>query len=120
VLLGVAVVRAHRARLGGAAGTVHWDKIDRLPKDLVLAAPGSRLMFDDRIYKRGALTLHALRVKLGDKVFFDMLRAWTKARAHKGVDTERFISHAEGFAKRSLAPFFDKWLWRKSLPDLPN
>ena len=33
------------------------------------------------------------------------------------VDTERFISHAEGFAKRSLAPFFDKWLWRKSLPD---
>jgi len=99
---------------------VHWDKIDRLPKDLVLAAPGSRLMFDDRIYKRGALTLHALRVKLGDKVFFDMLRAWTKARAHKGVDTERFISHAEGFAKRSLAPFFDKWLWRKSLPDLPS
>ena len=108
-----------RASAGRQART-HWDKVNKLPKDLVLGDPGPLLMFDDRIYKRGALTLHALRVKLGDKVFFEMLRAWTKARAHKGVDTPRFIAHAEGFAGRSLAAFFDRWLWRKSLPDLPN
>ncbi len=31
------------------------------PQDLLLADPGPRDMFDDRVYKRGALTLHALR-----------------------------------------------------------
>ena len=31
------------------------------PQDLLLSDPGPRDMFDDRVYKRGALTLHALR-----------------------------------------------------------
>ena len=39
-------------------------------------------MFDDRVYKRGALTLHALRRAVGDEAFFALLRAW--------VDTHRF------------------------------
>ena len=33
----------------------------RSPQDLLLADPGPRDMFDDRVYKRGALTLHVLR-----------------------------------------------------------
>ena len=48
-----------------------------LPQDLVLGDPGPELMFDDRVYKRGALTLHALRLTVGDDAFFDALRAWT-------------------------------------------
>ena len=32
------------------------------PQDLVVADPGPEPMFDDRLYKRGALTLHALRL----------------------------------------------------------
>ncbi len=54
----------------------HWRRIARLPDDLLLADPGPALMFDDRVYKRGALTLHALRTELGDEVFFGMLREW--------------------------------------------
>ena len=38
--------------------------------------PGRRRMFDDRVYKRGALTLHALRRAVGDGRFFALLRAW--------------------------------------------
>ena len=37
------------------------------PQDLLLADPGPRDMFDDRVYKRGALTLHALRTHIGDE-----------------------------------------------------
>ena len=33
------------------------------PQDLLLSDPGPRDMFDDRVYKRGALTLHALRTR---------------------------------------------------------
>ena len=48
----------------------HWSRLDGLPQDLVLADPGPALMFDDRVYKRGALLLHALRLTIGDEVFF--------------------------------------------------
>ncbi|MGO8935875.1 MAG: M1 family metallopeptidase, partial [Mycobacterium sp.] len=47
------------------------------PQDLLLADPGPRDMFDDRVYKRGALTLHALRGRLGDEKFFALLKDWT-------------------------------------------
>ena len=40
----------------------------------MLADPGPDLMFDDRVYKRGALTLHALRLTVGDDAFFAMLQ----------------------------------------------
>ena len=40
----------------------HHERLSGLEQDLVLADPGPELMFDDRVYKRGALTLHALRL----------------------------------------------------------
>ena len=47
------------------------------PQDLLLSDPGPRDMFDDRVYKRGALTLHVLRRTIGDDDFFALLRDWT-------------------------------------------
>ena len=46
-----------------------------LGQDFFLADPGPDLMFDDRVYKRGALTLHALRLSIGDDAFFSLLKA---------------------------------------------
>ena len=42
------------------------------PSDLILADPGPARMFDERVYKRGALVLHALRGRIGDET---LLRA---------------------------------------------
>ena len=39
----------------------HHARLAELPQDLVLGDPGAADMFDDRVYKRGALTLHELR-----------------------------------------------------------
>ena len=50
--------RAERRPAGAVSTTA---RLRRLPQDLVLGDPGPRDMFDDRVYKRGALTLHALR-----------------------------------------------------------
>ena len=50
----------------------------RARQDLLLADPGPATMFDDRVYKRGALTLHALRLTVGDDAFFDLLREWVE------------------------------------------
>ena len=48
----------------------HWKRLDDLPQDLLLGDPGPDDMFDDRVYKRGALLLHALRLTIGDDTFF--------------------------------------------------
>ena len=66
----------------------------RADQDLVLGDPGPELMFDDRVYKRGALLLHALRLTLGDDAFFDALRAWATDHAHSTVSTEMFVDFA--------------------------
>ena len=48
----------------------YWQRLTDLPQDLLLADPSPQLMFDDRVYTRGALTLHALRRTVGDDRFF--------------------------------------------------
>ncbi|RYV49758.1 M1 family metallopeptidase [Pengzhenrongella frigida] len=69
-----------------------------LPQDLVLADPGPAHVFDDRVYKRGALTLHALRGALGDDAFFALVRAWTKEHADLSVTTTEFRGHCAAHA----------------------
>ena len=78
-----------------ASAQTHWSRLARLPQDLVLADPGPVLMFDDRVYKRGALTLHALRLQVGDGVFFELLRDWVQSHRHGSVTTDEFVDLVE-------------------------
>ena len=55
-------------------------------------------MFDDRVYKRGALTLHALRGRLGDEKFFALLKDWTTRYRHGNAVTDEFT----GLGRRVL------------------
>ncbi|MGV1009589.1 MAG: M1 family metallopeptidase [Dermatophilaceae bacterium] len=98
----------------------HWRRIAGLPADLLLADPGAALMFDDRVYKRGALTLHALRTELGDKAFFGMLRDWVTTNRYAGVTTPMFVAHVEKWAGRSMDAVFDPWLFSKKVPRSGN
>jgi len=77
-------------------------------------------MFDDRVYKRGALTLHALRSALGDDAFFALLREWTAAHRNRTVTTTEFEATARRHAPRSLDGFFTAWLHEPQLPALPD
>ncbi|KQY57569.1 M1 family metallopeptidase [Nocardioides sp. Root140] len=88
--------------------------------DLLLGDPGAELMFDDRVYKRGALTLHALRAEVGDETFFAILRGWVAEHTGGNVTTEQFIAHAAGVAGRDLTELFDAWLFSVELPELPK
>ena len=76
-------------------------------------------MFDDRVYKRGALTLHALRLTVGDADFFDLLRAWVARYRHATVTTEAFVDLAVGRLGPEVHPLFACWLHQLDLPDLP-
>ena len=98
----------------------HWERLADKPQDLLLADPGPDLMFDDRVYKRGALTLHALRTQIGDERFFTLLQEWVSRHAHGSVDTATFTGLAEEIAGEPLERLFTDWLWSEALPPLPG
>ncbi|HEU5266183.1 MAG TPA: M1 family metallopeptidase [Jatrophihabitans sp.] len=98
----------------------HQTALADLPQDFLIADPGPDLMFDDRLYKRGALTLHALRRTVGDDAFFTLLRGWTATHRHGSVNTRQFIAHAEQHAAEPLRDLFTAWLYEPALPTLPT
>jgi aminopeptidase N len=87
-----------------------------LPQNLRIGDPPARDMFDDRLYQRGALTLHALRTTVGDETFFGILREWTARHRHATVTTADFVTLAERRAGASLTALFDAWLLSPALP----
>lgn len=97
----------------------HHTRLGKLAQDLVLADPGPDLMFDDRVYKRGALALHALRRTVGDESFFALLRTWVARYAGTSVSTADFESLAAEVCGPGLEELFDDWLRTEPLPDLP-
>ncbi|WP_278260581.1 M1 family metallopeptidase [Nocardia sp. AG03] len=91
----------------------------RQPQDIVVGDPGPKDMFDDRVYKRGALTLHALRLELRDHLFFQLIREWTARYRHATVTTEEFVDLAGHYSVAPLRSLFALWLGTKPLPQLP-
>jgi aminopeptidase N len=100
--------------------TKYWARLAALPQDICIGDPGPDLMFDDRLYKRGALLVHTLRLSLGDDQFFSMLRAWTARHRHRNVTTSAFIEHAVEFGGAGMEPLISTWLFDLALPPLPE
>jgi len=94
----------------------HHEQLREKPQDLLLADPGPRRMFDDRVYKRGALTLHALRGRLGDDKFFALLKDWTTRHRHGTVVTDDLTGLAANYSGESLRPLWDMWLYSTAVP----
>ena len=102
-----------------AQARVHWSKVADKPQDLLLSDPGPDLMFDDRVYKRGALLLHALRLTVGDDKFFPLLLTWVERHRYGSVTSAMFESLAAEVAGEPLVDFFRVWLRQRPLPTLP-
>ena len=62
------------------------------------------------------MTLHALRLKIGDAAFFRLVREWVKANAGGNVATKQFIALAEKISRQDLDPFFNEWLFTPAKP----
>jgi aminopeptidase N len=107
---------------GGMSADGHarqWHaRIASRPADVIVADPGVARMFDPLVYKRGGLTLHALRKTVGDESFFALLRTWVAEHQHGTVTTEQFQAHAQRYARMPLDAFFTEWLYQMALPPL--
>jgi aminopeptidase N len=81
------------------------------------ADPGTpALMFNGTIYYRGGMTLQALRVKIGDFAFFNLLRTWVAQHKYANATTPQFIALAEQISGMDLDRFFDVWLYQPEKP----
>ncbi len=90
--------------------------------DMAIGDPGPDHLFDFPVYGRGALTLHALRVEVGDADFFRILRDWARTQKGGTVTTREFIRLAERISGEQLDDLFDEWLSAgrpASLPEPP-
>ncbi|GAB3411254.1 M1 family metallopeptidase [Schumannella luteola] len=101
----------------------YYDGLAEQPEDIVVGSPGAADMFDDRVYKRGALALHALRGLLGDDAFFGLLRDWCADNRYGSVSTVDFLhaaSAAAGSARSGAArQLLERWLFETALPPYP-
>ena len=78
--------------------------------ELPIGDPGPERLFDFPVYARGAMTLHALRLEVGDADFFRIIRRWASTRAGDNVTTREFIRHAERTSGEELDALFATWL----------
>lgn len=96
----------------------HWQRLGSATGRLT--APGASDMFDDWVYKRGALTLHALRAAMGDRAFFELLRAWVDTHRYGTATTADFRALASRYAPLDVTALLDAWLDEPAVPPLPQ
>jgi hypothetical protein len=86
--------------------------------EVIVGDPGPDLLFDGAIYYRGAMTLHQLRVAVGDADFFRILKRWAQTREGDNVTTDEFIAFAERISGEHLDELFETWLFTPGRPDV--
>ena len=77
---------------------------------IVVSDPQRDTMFASAVYRRGGMTLQALREKIGDDAFFRILKTWTAKYRYGNATTEDFIALTEQISHRDLTDFFRIWL----------
>lgn len=81
--------------------------------------PTASRLFNAGVYYWGALALHALRLDVGDKDFFEILQTYQERFAGGNARTADFIAVAEEVSGKELSAFFESWLYSEALAPIP-
>lgn len=84
-----------------------------------LAATRADQLFDSSSYDRGALTLHALRLKVGDAVFRQILKTYVARFSGQSVRTSDLLGVALELGGPAALDAVQPWLTGPELPPLP-
>jgi aminopeptidase N len=101
-------------------GTADATALHQLALSSAPASPLPSNLFADSVYYRGALTLYALRQRVGDATFFRILRAYATRYRYANADTVDFIAVANATSGRNLTPLLHAWLYNAAMPTLPE
>lgn len=83
-------------------------------------APPKDNLYHPTVYIRGAMTLHALRMRLGDEQFFSFVRRFVAQYTYATATTADFIQLAEEVSNSELDRFFEVWLYGDKLPEVDD
>jgi hypothetical protein len=86
---------------------------------VIIGDPGPDLIFDISVYWRGGMALHQLRLAVGDRDFFKILKKWATTREGDNVKISEFIRLAEQVSHQNLDDLFETWLFTPGRPALP-
>lgn len=98
-----------------------YAQITNLLTDRVMpGTPPQQDLFNTAVYLRGGLTLHALRLTVGDEAFFEIVRAYADRYRYGNTTTADLIALSEEISGQPLAELFEAWLYQEAVPDLPE
>lgn len=83
---------------------------------LQIGDPGPYGIFSTQVYNRGAATLHALRVQVGDEAFFAGAQLWLSRYDDSAATAEDFQAVFEEVSGQDLGEFFRTWLFDQVKP----
>jgi aminopeptidase N len=93
-----------------------WDKNEFVGSVFVKDPTDKDALFSETTFQKGAWILHMLRHVMGDKTFFNALRAYVKTYSYKSASTEDFESICEMEYGRPLRWFFKEWVYGINRP----
>jgi aminopeptidase N len=115
------------SRPGGKSAAQQFDELYATPEDsdagqdLWFPAPNGLAdaseLFHTPVYDRGAMTLQALREKVGEATFLTIVRSWYAENRYSNVTTADFIALAERVSGQQLDQFFQAWLFEEGRPE---
>lgn len=83
-----------------------------------VADPGRDHIFDGLVYDRGAMAVHVLRTKIGERAFSALLKAWPTAYRYGNASTKDFVRFAERLSRKDLDAWAKAWLYSEGKPSL--
>ena len=117
---GVALGRAHQAYTAKEAFDNRYARMSAQVWKTPPGKPGVEKLFSESVYQRGGMTLHALRVAVGDKAFFEIVKTWAAEKRDGTATTAEFVALAERISGKQLDALFDAWLYGTKKPALPK
>ena len=93
--------RAGAGLLGVRPGSADARGFQETARSSAPAAPPRDDLFPQSVYIRGAMTLQALRLRVGDPTFFRILRTYATRYRYANADTADFIAVAKRSAART-------------------
>jgi aminopeptidase N len=94
-----------------------YEEMQRYP--LIIGDPGAQNLFSIVVYYKGAWTLHALRLRVGDETFYNILHTYQGRYANGNAEIADFIVVAEEISGQDLGGFFNEWLYQPNIPPKP-
>jgi aminopeptidase N len=69
-------------------------------------------------YEKGGFVLHMLRAQVGERAFFDAIRAYYMKYRHATALSDDLRAEMERTSHQNLGWFFDQWLRRPGYPEV--